>query len=63
MCIGKMCLILQARAPGSPVIVVGTHGDRITNRREMDENLQSIARLYGSPTNTVEGTHVLILIG
>ena len=46
---------LQARAPGSPVIVVGTHGDLVTNKTQQNESLALIERLYGSLSHKLEG--------
>ena len=52
---------MQARAPKSPVIIVGTHGDLITNKTEQNQCLELIEKLYGSLSHTVKGFfHVFI---
>lgn len=41
------------------MIVVGTHGDLVTNRAELNQNVELIARLYGSLSHKVEGLYVV----
>ena len=37
------------------MIIVGTHGDLITDKTKQNQNLQLIERLYGSLSHKVEG--------
>ena len=53
---------LQARAPGSPVIVVGTHEDLVANKNDLHENLELISRWYGSLSHKVEGVFVCVFV-
>ena len=53
---------LQARAPGSPVIVVGTHEDLVANKNDLRENLELISRWYGSLSHKVEGVSVCVCV-
>lgn len=41
--------MLQARAPNSPVIIVGTHYDKVkrSQRHLVHENVELINQLYG----------------
>ena len=51
----------QARAPSSPVIVVGTHSDKMTSMEqqvELNESLKQIIKLYGDCNNQIEGTYI-----
>ena len=48
----------QARAPHSPVIIVGTHLDQIKSRAQRTEKQQCknyIESMYGSPAHAKEG--------
>ena len=47
-------MLLQARAPNSPVIIVGTHYDKLSgraSRRELDRSLAYIRDQYGHVDN------------
>lgn len=55
--------IYQARAPSSPVIIVGTHSDKITSveqQAELNESLKQVTKLYGDCDNQIEGIYMSI---
>ena len=55
----------QARAPSSPVIIVGTHSDKmisVEQKVELNESLNQITKLYGDCDNQIEGTYVCIQV-
>ena len=44
------------------MIVVGTHGDLVANKSELNDNLQLINTLYGSLSHKVEGMCVCVCL-
>ena len=44
------------------MIVVGTHGDLVANKSELNDNLQLINTLYGSLSHKVEGMCVRVFV-
>ncbi|XP_019849257.1 PREDICTED: leucine-rich repeat serine/threonine-protein kinase 1-like [Amphimedon queenslandica] len=52
-------LNIQARAPNSPVIIVGTHYDKVkrSQRHLVTENVELINRLYGSGSRLMHRQH------
>ena len=44
------------------MIVVGTHGDLVANKSELNDNLQLINTLYGSLSHKVEGMCVCVFV-
>ena len=52
-----VCALFQARAPNSPVIIVGTHLDKLnrSGKHEMNRCLEHIYEHYGSTMARKEG--------
>ena len=44
------------------MIVVGTHGDLVANRNELNDNLELINTLYGSLSRKVEGLFICLFM-
>ena len=53
---------MQARAPKSPVIIVGTHGDLVTNKTEQMQSLELIEKLYGSLSHSIKGFFLILYV-
>ena len=47
--------MLQARAPYSPVIVVGTHKDRVADKSTILEDMRLVKTMYGDKDHQQEG--------
>lgn len=55
--------IYQARAPSSPVIIVGTHSDKMTSveqQAELNESLKQVTKLYGDCDDQIKGIYMSI---